>query len=1504
MTVADQKKHITSSERGDRSEMDEATRVSLNITDEELHLHMKVLQLLYPQKKLHINKLVKGTYNIFTRYLVQSHIEDYNSFLNVYIKNMPQHIPPIEFSPKLNHYGLADVAKKKINSVKFFVSDIKIKKPVILGENLETAIKKDYPYLCKIAGRNYEGEIVVTLNRVCNGEVFSTSLSCGYMPIMVLSDKCNLCGLTKEELVQKGEDESVLGGYFVVSGRLRIIRFITSRKFNTCMVMNKGKRYAYMLCLLKDNTVVLNNLLQKENDTYVHISRYYGNVILMDFHILAMCLSPIKSKTYIINKLKAGITNENVMKYIEQYVNTSFINADMNDRELIEDCYLGYLGKYVRFRTGVLRFLRGTVQQKAKQYLKFCVFPHLDNNAEKFEALCFMFKMLILNKFKLIETNEMDSLEFQGVATPSHFISGVLKDQIMNALNIFAYRYQDMYIKTLNKKFEQFKTQLIDISTKYKNYIEDELKELKQQEKKTEREKERNENTEVNSESKKETQVSDNGREIPSSITASSVETLKKQHLQQMKEQYLSEKEKLFDSINTCVTSMFEEDASMANGIYAFVAIGVAIQFFFKTGTITSKSAGCVQSTGCVINADEINNLRMLTNFRALHRGSVFVNMKTLGPRKLKGESWGFICPVQTPDGAPCGLLNHLTQLTHVHTEASNECHKLNIKIFLRHLGIQVNVDDSSGIYNVQEGQTIPIIVDSVPITYISPEHFKRTYYKLLYAKNKNLYNLKASFEIIAHFKESALMDAIYINTTPGTLLRPVFNIKMKTIEFVTPSSQPYMSIALNYEELKKSKKIRSFFKKKKKEMGELAKKFTSSERMKLTLEQQYILYLKEQKREEKTQQSAKTEVVDNNVRGYAEKYTNGTPLQKNMNLNREKEVFENDTDSRNSSDYESDESDELSDISELSQTDLEEIDLYEQIPEKYEYMELKETSFLSLVAALTPFSDHNQSPRNIYQCQMLKQTMGLQCLNTLYAFTEKIYRIITPQYPLVVTRDYELYGMDNYPTGTNAVVAILSYTGFDMEDALILNKSSVDRGIFQCSVYKTERINLIKDFENPNIVFGNNERYELGNIMENSETDKTNSMNTNRGAKTSIEMDGFPSIQQTVDADSFLFSYIDTKTALTSYEKYGKSGTYFIDTIGVATDENNHQFSTIKLRSHRKPRIGDKFASRHGQKGVVSILFPHEDMPFSESGIVPDIIFNPHGIPSRMTIGMLIESICGKAASMYAKRIDATPFRKYLKQKSVNNEWVDNGGLRGYLAANEQRQKEDSKKNSDRQQENRSNNQFSNQHNKNMKSSKPIFDDKIDYFAKLLLNKGYDYYGTECLYSGVYGVPMQAHIFMGVIYYQRLRHMVYDKAQARRLGPVCNLTHQPVKGKKRHGGMRMGEMERDGMISHGCSFTISERFLYSSDLHECFVCPKCGLILSPILQYNVNGQVKKGRSIGGTKRMAICKACNVSCNLILIPYVLRYLMNELICLNVVIRLNVKTVEQLLNIAK
>lgn len=268
-------------------------------------------------------------------------------------------------------------------------------------------------------------------------------------------------------------------------------------------------------------------------------------------------------------------------------------------------------------------------------------------------------------------------------------------------------------------------------------------------------------------------------------------------------------------------------------------------------------------------------------------------------------------------------------------------------------------------------------------------------------------------------------------------------------------------------------------------------------------------------------------------------------------------------------------------------------------------------------------------------------------------------------------------------------------------------------------------------------------------------------------------------------------------------------------------------------IRYSRNPVIGDKFSSRHGQKGVLSVLWPHEDMPFTEQGIVPDIIINPHAFPSRMTMGMLIESLAGKNGSLEGRFQTTKTFEKY----------------------------ED--------------------------------DDVIQHFGSELLKNGYNYYGNETMYSGIFGNQMKVDIFIGLVYYQRLRHMVSDKSQARATGPYDALTHQPVKGRKKHGGIRFGEMERDSLLAHGAAFCLNDRLMKCSDYSEGYVCKKCGSILSCYLNREIlktqnpisSGQDQQKFSVN---EKVYCRVCDdYECRKVALPYVLRYMTNELAAMNI-----------------
>eukprot|EP00388_Colpodella_angusta_P009165 GDKJ01024547.1.p1 GENE.GDKJ01024547.1~~GDKJ01024547.1.p1 ORF type:complete len:795 (-),score=241.82 GDKJ01024547.1:219-2525(-) len=566
-----------------------------------------------------------------------------------------------------------------------------------------------------------------------------------------------------------------------------------------------------------------------------------------------------------------------------------------------------------------------------------------------------------------------------------------------------------------------------------------------------------------------------------------------------------------------------------------------------------------------------------------------------------------------------------------------------------------------------------------------------------------------------------------------------------------------------------------------------------------------------------------------------------------------------------------------------------ESLPLIENAPVKYTHKELKNTSFLSELASLTPYANHNQSPRNMYQCQMLKQTMAIPFINLPFRTDNKSYRLQTPQKPLVRTHDFNAFGMDGIPSGTNAVIAVIAYTGFDMEDAMILNKASFERGAFHASVFKTKVVDASPDPVKMSIQ--DSRQYKFSNLDAEG-----------KPVCKELEDDGTPYIGMKLEKGTCMARVKHNVTQKDSKLMYKDEEPAWVEKIAVAAapDSNkvadlsqrlsqgmepNGQRLLLTMRVNRNPVIGDKFASRHGQKGILSLLMPQQEMPFTESGIVPDICFNPHGLPSRMTVGKLIEIMGAKStASAGVPRQDATPFTTFPKM-ITGNKYIDSDSVKKLRS--------------------RSRDGKAAVHAELPARLRQMIEEEgldktesaADYFGKSLLKQGYAYYGTEKLYNAQTGEPMEADIFMGICYYQRLRHMVNDKHQVRATGPIDPTTRQPVKGRKNHGGVRFGEMERDSLIAHGAANIMQDRLLKCSDEHSGHVCPACGSVLTAYLPAD---RIKQGgpgmhSSKANVNTPAMCTACNVQCRLVRLPYVYRFMCNELAGMNISISLELTT---------
>ena len=477
----------------------------------------------------------------------------------------------------------------------------------------------------------------------------------------------------------------------------------------------------------------------------------------------------------------------------------------------------------------------------------------------------------------------------------------------------------------------------------------------------------------------------------------------------------------------------------------------------------------------------------------------------------------------------------------------------------------------------------------------------------------------------------------------------------------------------------------------------------------------------------------------------------------------------------------------------------------------------------------------------------MAKQTMGTPFHSFLHRVDNKVFRIQNPQSPIVSNENYQRYRVDDYPVGTNAIVAVLAYTGYDMEDAMIISKSSYDRGFKHGSVYKYKQIDLTEKRKR-----GEGVTHRFSNINPSPPTSAAPGRSLPVLARgpggvplvdPSLDIDGLPAVGTRLKRGDALYSVVDDterRARVTVHKEDEACTVEDVRVLGDASDEVVQKVG-IKLRYNRNPVIGDKFASRAGQKGVMSTLYPTENLPFTESGMTPDIIINPHAFPSRMTIGMLIESMAGKSGALHGRRQDSTPFQFSEDERAV------------------------------------------------------------DYFGEELVAAGYNYVGTEPMYSGITGEECRADVFIGVVYYQRLRHMVSDKAQVRATGPVNRITRQPIKGRKVHGGIRFGEMERDSLLGHGTAFLLHDRLMNCSDYHTGSVCTLCGSLLSPS-PYVSGGATSETSALsrgawgGKTKVEVRCRTCNTGdgCTTIAIPYVFMYLANELAAMGVKLTLSVK----------
>ena len=676
---------------------------------------------------------------------------------------------------------------------------------------------------------------------------------------------------------------------------------------------------------------------------------------------------------------------------------------------------------------------------------------------------------------------------------------------------------------------------------------------------------------------------------------------------------------------------------------------------------------------GIVQDLLRVSYLQTISHLRRIQT-PIDSNMKIVGPRKLNATQWGYVCPIDTPDGGNSGLIKNLS--------------------------IGCMISEPANSYKA--------------ITYL----FENTLGFLSYQTNNyikhNLY--------ISHTK--IFVDGVLIGIYTDNDILDIYNnlhlLKRNNIKFCEKKNLNQISIAFNYEY---------------KEMYIL----TDFGRC---IRPVYVL-----KYNSETQSNSLIRQEKHNNFTWSQLINGELTDSENISMSNSIKSLKLNTETIN--------------LLEEKQACIELIDPQESLytliclkmdninTKKYKYLEIDGKLIFGALPSIIPFMNHNPKTRNLFCMAQAKQSVGIFASNFNKRMDTFCHVLHYPQTPLVMTKISNNIKYNDMPGGCNVVVAISTYTGYNQEDSIIINKSALDRGLFCSSYYRTyiEYIDENENFEIPDVSIrknGNNYSYlEKNGIIKNN--------------------------TYITDHDIII-----GKTTNTNGKPSDKSTTIHHNDFGVVDGIYSHvisdksKFCKVRIRMERTPVFADKFGSRHGLKGVVGLLLEQEDMPFTSEGIVPDIIINPHGIPSRMSTGHLLECLTGKSCCNLGSLYDASPFENTNELENI-----------------------------------------------------------INMFETL----DYECHGNEILNNGFTGEPMSAKIFIGVQYYQRMKHMVRDKVQSRDVGPKTILERQPAKGRVRGGGLRLGEMERDSMISHGISKFLQESYTVRSDNYKCYICKMCGRI-------------------------------------------------------------------------
>ena len=517
-----------------------------------------------------------------------------------------------------------------------------------------------------------------------------------------------------------------------------------------------------------------------------------------------------------------------------------------------------------------------------------------------------------------------------------------------------------------------------------------------------------------------------------------------------------------------------------------------------------------------------------------------------------------------------------------------------------------------------------------------------------------------------------------------------------------------------------------------------------------------------------------------------------------------------------------------------------------EDFNEAVTHMEIHPSLILGIMANQIIFPEHNPYPRNAFSCSQGKQAVSLFHSNYRNRVDKTALFLNYGQNPITKSRYLEYACNNEVPYGENTIVAIMCYTGFNVEDAIIINQGSIDRGLFNTTKYA-----VYETFEENIMIGGGKNNSKIMNVYD----PKHNVEGFKSGYDYSkLDENGLIRVGETINEKTILIGKavmpMDTDGVPSDDSVKPKKGeTGIIDRAFITEGKEGTRIAKIRIRSIRKPAIGDKFCSRAGQKGTAGVILDEIDMPTTATGLKPDIIVNPHAMPSRMTIGHIVETITSKLGAVYGGYGDCTAFCNKGPQQEI--------------------------------------------------------------YGKYLLDAGLEKYGQEILYNGMTGEQLETEIYIGPTYYLRLKHMPKDKINYRARGPRDMLTRQTVAGRANDGGLRLGEMDRDCVVAHGLSHFVSETLMKRGDEFKVAVCNQTGCIAAYNPRKNIflsplaDGPIKFETNVQKTMNVVNVTKFGRKFSIVKIPYAFKLLMQELQGMNIQMRLITEdNIDQLMSLSQ